>query len=139
MLLEANGKASSSNRTKHIRFRYFFIKDRVANGDIAIKHCPTDDMLTNQFTKPLQGGMFRTFRAEIQGIPADRDDLDMGWDRVENREGAVEKKHTGTNPSPQDFVGQDPRLAGDEMRKKYISSHHSKGYLAESVLRRAKP
>jgi hypothetical protein len=31
MLLETNGKQSSSKRTKHIIVRYFFIKDRVSN------------------------------------------------------------------------------------------------------------
>jgi hypothetical protein len=29
ILLEKNGKASSSNRTKHINILYFFITDRV--------------------------------------------------------------------------------------------------------------
>jgi hypothetical protein len=43
MLLEKNGKQSSSKRTKHIRVRYFFIKDRVANNNISIQHCPTGD------------------------------------------------------------------------------------------------
>jgi hypothetical protein len=38
MLLEKNGKQSSSKRTKHSRVRYFFIKDRIRNGDISVKH-----------------------------------------------------------------------------------------------------
>ena len=32
--LEENGKKSSTKRTKHIRVRYFFIKDRIEKGDI---------------------------------------------------------------------------------------------------------
>jgi hypothetical protein len=31
ILLERNGKASSSKRTKHINIRYFFVIDRVKN------------------------------------------------------------------------------------------------------------
>jgi hypothetical protein len=31
ILLEKNGKASSSKRTKHINIRYLFITDRVKN------------------------------------------------------------------------------------------------------------
>ncbi len=32
MLLERNGKASSSKRTKHINLRYYFITDRISKG-----------------------------------------------------------------------------------------------------------
>jgi hypothetical protein len=65
MLLENNGKQSSSKRTKHIRVRYFFIKDRIGNGDISLKHCPTGDMAGDHFTKPLQVAQFRKFRASV--------------------------------------------------------------------------
>lgn len=34
MLLECNGKASSSKRMKHINVRYFFITDRIAKGEV---------------------------------------------------------------------------------------------------------
>ena len=40
LLLEANGTFSSSKRTKHIKTRYFFVKDKVAQGDIELEHCP---------------------------------------------------------------------------------------------------
>jgi hypothetical protein len=42
MLLEKNGKASSSKRIKHVQVRYFFIKDRIVSKDITVKHCPTE-------------------------------------------------------------------------------------------------
>jgi hypothetical protein len=85
MLLETNGKQSSSKRTKNIRVRYFFIKDRVSNGDITIKHCPTGEMLTDHFTKPLQGALFRKFRTEIQGIPEGINEAELGWDQGERK------------------------------------------------------
>ena len=66
--METNGKLSSSKRTKHINIRYFFIQDRVANGEIALKYCPTDQMLADYFTKPLQGAKFIQFRDMILGI-----------------------------------------------------------------------
>ena len=44
MLLEKNGKASSSKRTKHINIRYFFITDRIGKGEVSLKWCPTGDM-----------------------------------------------------------------------------------------------
>jgi hypothetical protein len=37
-------------------------------------------MLADHFTKPLQGTIFREFRAEIQGVPIDMCDADVGWE-----------------------------------------------------------
>jgi hypothetical protein len=66
--MEVNGRLSSSKRTKHINIRYFFIQDRIKNGELAVKHCPTDQMLADYFTKPLQGAKFILFRDMILGI-----------------------------------------------------------------------
>jgi hypothetical protein len=111
MLLETNGKQSSSKRTKHIRVRYFFIKDRVSNGDITLKHCPTGEMLADHFTNHLQGALFRKFRAEIQGIPVNTNEAELGWDRAKGNKAA--------DPSPQECVGpsgQDPRTKDAGLR-----------------------
>jgi hypothetical protein len=99
MLLETNGKESSSKRTKHINVRYFFIKDRVGAGEIKIKHCPTNDMLADHFTKSVQGSQFHKLRSKIQGIPEDSNDALMGWDRP-----SLKTKMVGI-PSPQECVG----------------------------------
>ena len=68
MLLEKNGRASSGKRTRHINIRYFFVADRVQSGEVRIKYCPTDDMLGDYFTKPLQGSKFRKFRDQILNV-----------------------------------------------------------------------
>jgi hypothetical protein len=74
ILLEKNGKASSSKRTKHINIRYFFITDRVKKkGDVSLVWCPTGDMIGNFVTKPLQGALFRKFRDQIMGVIPARD------------------------------------------------------------------
>ena len=62
--------ASRSKLEKHIRVRYYFIKNHISTGDIVVKHCPTAEMLADHFTKPLQGALFQKIRAEIQGITA---------------------------------------------------------------------
>lgn len=62
-LLEQNRMASSRKRTKNIRVRYYFIKDRIAVGNIVVKHCPTGVMLADHFTKPMKRALFRKFRA----------------------------------------------------------------------------
>jgi hypothetical protein len=73
ILLEKNGKASSSKRTKHINIRYFFITDRVKKGDVSLIWCPTGDMVGDYMTKPLQGALFRKFRDQIMGVIPARD------------------------------------------------------------------
>jgi hypothetical protein len=59
ILLEKNGKASSSKRTKHIDIRHFFITDRVKKEEVSVVWCPTGDMIRDFATKPLQGALFR--------------------------------------------------------------------------------
>ena len=67
ILLEKNGKASSSKRTKHINIRYFFVTDRIAKGELRVEWCPTLDMVGDYMTKPLQGALFCKFRDLIMG------------------------------------------------------------------------
>ena len=71
ILLEVNGKMSSSKRTKHIRIKYFFITDRVAQGDIVIEHKPTEEMWIDMHTKPKQGTPFRKDRSQLMNCPID--------------------------------------------------------------------
>ena len=71
ILLASNGKASSGKRTKHINIRYFFITDRVAKGEVDIKHCPTNNMLADFFSKPIQGSLFREQRKAILNLEFD--------------------------------------------------------------------
>ena len=68
MLLEHNGRLSSSNRTKHINVRYYFVKDCIDRGEFTIEHLGTDDMWSDYFTKPLQGKKFIKFRATIMNL-----------------------------------------------------------------------
>jgi len=53
MLLENNGRGSSSKRTRHINMRHFFVTDRIHKKKLRVAHCPTKEMLANCFTKPL--------------------------------------------------------------------------------------
>ena len=68
ILLEKNGKSSSSKRTKHINIRYFFITDRVQQNEVSIVWCPTGDMIADYATKPLQGALFKKFCDMLMGV-----------------------------------------------------------------------
>jgi hypothetical protein len=68
ILLENNGRKSSGKRTKHINMRFYFITDRIRGGELTVEHCPTNDMIADFFTKPLQGKTFFKFRSLIMNI-----------------------------------------------------------------------
>jgi hypothetical protein len=68
ILLEKNGKASSSKRTKHINIRFFFIIDRIGKGELSVEWCPTGNMIGDFAAKPLQGAVFKKFRDFIMGV-----------------------------------------------------------------------
>ena len=53
------------NRTKHIDIRHHFLRDHVANGDIALMHVGTMDQLADIFTKPLDEARFVALRREL--------------------------------------------------------------------------
>jgi hypothetical protein len=78
------------------------IRGRLVEEGSNVEHCPATEMLGDQFTKPLQGTLFRKFRAEIQGIPVNMCDADLGWDRPSTKN---EQEQDGASPSPQECVG----------------------------------
>ena len=65
--LATNGKFSSDKRTRHIKIRFFFIKDRIKIGDINIVYCPTNRVLADFLTKPLQGSKFKILCDQLIG------------------------------------------------------------------------
>ena len=67
ILLEVNGKRSSSNRTRALNIRYFLITDQVESGNVSVEYCPTKSMVADFFTKPLQGELFLKFQRFIMG------------------------------------------------------------------------
>jgi len=54
MALISKGRPSSE-RTRHMSIRDFWLKDKVAEGVIKVTHLGTSDMIANILTKPVQG------------------------------------------------------------------------------------
>ena len=71
ILFETNRKASNLKCTKHIKVKYFYIKDKIDQGKITVKHCPTEQMGTDINTKPKQGAVFREFHGQVMGVSVD--------------------------------------------------------------------
>lgn len=57
--------SNNSNRTKHIDIRYYFVKDLISKNILDCVYCPSDDMLADIFTKPLNKVKFEKFRNEM--------------------------------------------------------------------------
>ena len=81
ILLETNGRGSSSKRTRHMNIRYYFVADVCKRKQITLAYCPTDKMIGDFFTKPLGDTIFWLFRNIIMNIrhdeygPVNQDEL----------------------------------------------------------------
>ena len=62
-----NGRSSCGKKSRHIDIRYFFMKDRIEKGEFKVKYCPTELMIADFFSKPLQGSLFKRFSAVNMG------------------------------------------------------------------------
>ncbi len=72
--LEKNGRILLSKCTKHIKAKYFLIKDYYDAGEFDLRYCPRGRMWVDVLTKPLQGQMFRDMQAFLQNCSRDYDD-----------------------------------------------------------------
>jgi len=107
-LLKINGKFSCSSKTKHAKATIFFIKDKVNDGTIVIKDCPTEVMWANIMTKPKQGKVFKEIRAVLMDYPVNY----IGETDPRSRQGRCECSNgTGTLDK-----GVPPRVSGVLMR-----------------------
>ena len=66
--LQKHHPFSVGKGSKHIHIRYFFAVDKISKKEVRIVYCPTEDMVADYSTKPLQGLKFIEFRNIIQGI-----------------------------------------------------------------------
>ncbi len=48
----------ASERSRHIEIRDFWIQERVESGEVRVEHMPTEEMMANILTKPVQGAQF---------------------------------------------------------------------------------
>lgn len=61
-MIMANKGISTSERTRHIGIRYFWVKDRIESNEISLEYLETENMIADILTKPLQGSHFRRMR-----------------------------------------------------------------------------
>ena len=56
--LEQNGKQSITKQTCHINIRYFYVTYKFKSDEVSIIYKLTHDMVSDYFTKSLQGQLF---------------------------------------------------------------------------------
>lgn len=52
-------------RTKHVKIQHHSIQEIVNQGTLALKHCPTIDMVADLLTKPLEKSQFQRLRLKL--------------------------------------------------------------------------
>ena len=62
-----NGRDSCTWNSKQIAIKYFWITDRIKDGKIIVEHCPSEQMIGDYMSKPIQGSLFKTFRGLLMG------------------------------------------------------------------------
>ena len=67
ILLEKNGRSSSTKRTKHMHIWYFYVMEQVQKKAIHVTHCLTEEIVADFFMKPLQGSLFIKIHEYIMG------------------------------------------------------------------------
>ena len=52
-------------RSKLESIKYFYLKDKVDREELELEYLPTDKMIADVLTKPLQGEKFRVLRSRL--------------------------------------------------------------------------
>jgi hypothetical protein len=122
ILLANNGRWSSSKRTKHIKSRYFFVKDKVQSGEVSVEHRPTDRMWSDVLTKPKQGAGFRKDRSMLMNCDLEYDDdkerNDVPPILLPEPEGPVDPTTITSIIAPGSLLGKDCRSVLDRDLKR---------------------
>jgi hypothetical protein len=136
-LLIKNGQMSSGKKTKHIKTKFFFIKDRVNEGEIKAINCPAEGMWADVMTKLLQGIAFRTMRLELIHCPVNyKDPPEMAEDGGAKKETGIRRigETKQTQPSAKTVTWK--RVIAMPFRTPQDCVGKSEGYLSRVVMDR---
>ena len=61
ILLAKNGRMSAGKNSRHIKNQFFLITDKVAQGNLEIRHMGTKSMWADVNNKPVQGDCIKSF------------------------------------------------------------------------------
>ena len=64
-----NKGSSTSERSRHIKIRYFFVHNYITSKEVELKYLPTSEMVADILTKPLHGALFQKLRGQLTESP----------------------------------------------------------------------
>ncbi|GFH56607.1 hypothetical protein CTEN210_13083 [Chaetoceros tenuissimus] len=135
-----NGRDLCTWNSKHIVIKYFWVTNRIKNGDIEVVYCPTEEMLADFMSKPVQESLFKNFRAALMGwthmseLYHKYNDLE---ERVGNRENDDDKVDDSVT-SQASRIAESKRSTYAEAVKKH-NVRFMKGINEQSSLKRNNP
>ena len=68
ILLAKNGRRSAGKHGCALNIQYFYATDLTCKESVKVVYCPTNEMIGDFMTKPLQGMKFIKFHNMILGI-----------------------------------------------------------------------
>ena len=124
-LLMKNGRFLSRKRTKHIKANFFFIKDRIDDGEIKVTPCPIEEMWADVLTKPLQGMAFRKMHSKLMNCP-------VNYDEEEEIEKEMTKQNqqgtkTGTKTTNKQVTSMSPQKCVRHKQLKTVTKNRPVG------------
>ena len=105
-LVMKNGGFLSGKKTKHIRAKFFFIKDRIDDGELIVVNCPTEGMWADILMKPLQGKAFRIMRSKLMNCDKDYFEKETETERAKGKPVVGRVSKPGSTRPLQECVGR---------------------------------
>jgi len=68
ILIASRGRKRDVNLSKAVDIKYFWISDKIEEGEIELKWIDTEDLIADGLTKPLVGAKFKKWRDRILNI-----------------------------------------------------------------------
>jgi hypothetical protein len=57
----------SFKRAKHIKVRYFWVKELIDEGEVILRYIPSEKLVADLLTKAVTGAKFKYLRAKLLG------------------------------------------------------------------------
>ena len=97
--------------------RYFYVRDHIQSKTLSLEHCPTEEMLADYFTKPLQGSLFVRLRNHIMGA-----EFEDGTPQTQRSVLGHDDTHATTEASKQNQAVSD--ITTKASRREQVASNH---------------
>jgi hypothetical protein len=88
-----NQGTGSFKRAKHIKVRFFWMKDLIDQGKIKLIYVPTDELVADVLTKPMSGGKFQYLVFKLIGWNHIMSDDNYGAKSLSCRGGVLEYQY----------------------------------------------